>query len=88
MQFRHIFLDFFETVGYLEGHQCAPPLPYAAGTGHDIADSGVVWGRFFLDQKSTFFNFDFDKKWFGGGLDPLVVEKIYLRTFFSFLRAL
>ena len=47
---------------------------------------GVIWGRFFFDQKSTFFNFDFDKKWFGGGLDPLAVEK-KMRTFF-FLGAL
>ena len=43
--------------------------------GHDTADFGVIWGRFFVDQKSTFFNFDFDKTWFGGGLDPLAVEK-------------
>ena len=27
---------------------------------------GVIWGQFFFDQKSTFFNFDFDKKGFGG----------------------
>ena len=41
---------------------------------------------FFSDQKSTFFNFDFDKKWFGWGLNPLAVGKKKLRTFF-FLRA-
>ena len=44
---------------------------HCRGPGHDIADFGVIWGRIFFDQKSTFFNFDFDKKWFGGGLDPL-----------------
>ena len=76
----HFFFDFFETVVYLEGRQCAPP-PYAAGAGHDIADFGVILGRFFFDQKSTFFNFDFDKTWFGGGLDPLAVE-FFLRSFF------
>ena len=43
---------------------------------------GVIWGRFFFDQKSTFFNFDFNKKWFGGGF-----WKKKMRTFF-FLRAL
>ena len=52
------------------------------GPGHDMADFGVIWGRFFFDQKSTFFNFDFDKKWFGGGLDPLAVEKRYFANFF------
>ena len=41
--------------------------------GH-MVDFGVIWGQFF-DQKSTFFNLDFDKKWFGGVLDPLAVEK-------------
>ena len=55
--------------------------------GHDMADFGVIWGRFFFDQKSTFFNFDFDKTWFGGGLDPLTVEKKNCGLFF-FLRAL
>ena len=45
------------------------------GPGHDMADFGVIWGRIFFYQKSTFFNFDIDKKWFGGGLDPLAVEK-------------
>ena len=52
---------------------------------------GVIWGRFcfFFDQKSTFFNFDFDKKWFGGGLGPLAVEKNkqFAKCFFP-LRAL
>ena len=43
-------------------------------------------GSFFFDQKSIFFNFDFDKKWFGGGLDPLAVEKKNADFFFS-LRA-
>ena len=57
------------------------------GPGHDIADFGVIWGRFFFDQKSTFFNFDFDKKWFGGGLDPLAVD-IFFADFFFSLRAL
>ena len=66
MQFRDIFL----------------PLPYAAGGPHDIADFGVIWGQFFFDQKSTFFNFDFDKKGFGGGLDPLAVGEKKMRTFF------
>ena len=39
---------------------------HCRGPGHDIADFGVIWGRIFFDQKSTFFNFDFDKKWFVG----------------------
>ena len=70
---RHIF--FFETVGHLEGHQCAPLLPCAAqGPRQARADFGVIWGRIVFDQKSTFFNFDFDEKWFGGGLDPLAAE--------------
>ena len=82
MQFRYIFFDFFETVGDLEGYQCAPPLPCAAG-GPDMADFGVIRGPKIVDQKSTFFNFDFDKKWFGGGLDPLAVEKnIFCGLFF------
>ena len=59
----------FETVGHLEG------------AGHDIADFGVIWGRFFFDQV-FFFNFDFDNTWFGGGLDPLAVENIYFADFF------
>ena len=54
--------------------------------GHDTADYGVIWGQNFFDRESTFFNFDFDKTWFGGGLDPLAVEK-KIADFF-FLRAL
>ena len=61
------------------------------GPGHDMADFGVIWGRFFFDQKSTFFNFDFDKKWFGGGLAEVWThwrsEKKICGLFF-FLRAL
>ena len=56
-----VFFDFLETDGDLEGHQCAPPLPCTARGGHDIADFGVIWGRFFFDQKNFFVNFDFDK---------------------------
>ena len=52
----YFIFDFFETVGHLEGHQCAPPLPCTAGRpGHDIADFGVIWGQFFSDQKSIFY---------------------------------
>ena len=50
----HFFSIFFETVGYLEGHQCAPPLPCAAGAGHDIADFGVIWGRVFSVKNRLF----------------------------------
>ena len=57
------------------------------GPGHDIADFRVIWGRFFFDQKLIFFNFDFDKTWFGGGLGPLAVEKKNFGLFFT-LRAL
>ena len=47
--------------------------PRAVGGGLPlVVDFGV---QIFFDQISTFFNFDFDKKWFGGGLDPLAVEK-------------
>ena len=60
---------------------------HCRGAGHDMADFGIIWGRFFFDQKSTFFNFDFDKTWFGGGLDPLAVEKTKIADLF-FLRAL
>ena len=63
------------------------PALHCMGLGHDIADFGVIWGRIFFDQKLIFFNFDFDKTWFGGGLDPLAVEKEIVRAFF-FLRAL
>ena len=42
-------------------------------------DLGLI---FFFDQKSIFFNFDFDKKWFSGGLDPLAVEKKIFADFF------
>ena len=53
--------------------------------GHDIADFGVIWGRIFFDHKLIFVNFDFDKTWFGGGLDPLAVgKKIIAVFFFSF----
>ena len=77
----HFFSIFLETVGDLEGHQCAPPLPCTARGGHDMADFGVIWGRFFSDQKSIFFNFDFDKKWLGGGLDPLAVDFFFADFF-------
>ena len=56
---------------------------HCRGAGHDMADFGVIWGRIFFDQKSTFFNFYFDKKWFGGGLDPLVIGKKKCGLFFS-----
>ena len=57
---------------------------HCKGAGHDMADFGVIWGQFFFDQKSTFFNFDFDEMWFGGGLDPLAAEKnIFAAFFFS-----
>ena len=59
---------------------------HCRGAGHDMADFGVIWDPNFFDQKSTFFNFDFDKKWFGGGLDPLAIEK--KNANFFFLRAL
>ena len=61
---------------------------HCRGAGHDMADFGVIWGPKIFDQKSTFFNFDFDKKWFGGGLDPLAVEKKNCELFFFFLGAL
>ena len=51
--------------------------------GLHMADFGVIWGPIFFDQKSIFFNFDFDKKWFGGGLDPLAVKKKKKCDFFS-----
>ena len=57
-------------------------LPCSTGAWARHADFGVIWGRFFFDQKSTFFNFDFDKKWFGGGLDPLAVGKKIADFFF------
>ena len=56
---------------------------HCRGPGHDMADFGVIWGHFFFEQKSIFFNFDFDKKWFGGGLDLLAVEKKNCGLFFS-----
>ena len=49
------------------------------------ARHGRFWGNLgsiFFDQKSTFFNFDFDKKWFGGVLDELAVEKKNCEPFF------
>ena len=55
---------------------------HCRGPGRDIADFGVIWGRVFFDQKSTFFNVDFDKTWFGGGLDPLAVAKKIADFFF------
>ena len=83
MQFQHLlfFFDFFRNCRAFGG---APTLQ---GAGHDIVDFGGIWGRIFFDQKSTFFNFDFDKTWFGGGLDPLAVD-FFLRTFIFSLRAL
>ena len=70
--------------GGLEGRPGGPAGRGSQGSGRDIADFGVIWGRNFFDQKSTFFNFDFDKKWFGGGLDPLAqwVEKKIADFFF------
>ena len=83
----HIFFDFFETVGYLEGHQCAPPLPYTAeGRARRSRFRGNLGSIFFSIKNRLFFNFDFDKTWFGGGLDPLAVEKKIVDFFF--LRAL
>ena len=82
MQFRHIFfLIFSKLSGIWRGINALRRCPAQQGAGHDIADFGVIWGPLFFDQKSTFFNFDFNKTWFGGGLDPLVVEK-KMRTFF------
>ena len=57
---------------------------HCRGAGHDMADFGVIWGPKIFDQNR---NFDFDKKWFGGGLDPLAVGKKNCELFF-FLRAL
>ena len=86
MQFRYIFFRFFRNCRGFGGASLRTAAAlHCRGAGHDMADFGVIWGRFFLDQKSTFFNFDFYKKWFGGGLDPLAVEKNNLRTFFPSL---
>ena len=60
---------------------------HCRGPGHDIADFGVIWSQFFFDQNLTFFNFAFDKTWFGWDLEPLAVKKNTIADFFS-LRAL
>ena len=54
-----IFFDFFETVGHLEGRQCAPPLPYTAG---GRARHSRFWGNLgskFFRSKIDFFQFRF-----------------------------
>ena len=53
------FFDFFETVGYLEGHQCAPPLPYAAGGRARHSRFRGNLGSIFFRSKIDFFQFRF-----------------------------
>ena len=77
-----LVFNFFETVGDLEGINAHRRCPALQGGRARMADFGIIWGRNFFDQKSTFFNFNFDKKWFGGGLDPLAVEKKKVCDFF------
>ena len=81
MQFRHIFFSIFSKLSGIWRGTNAHRL-HCRGPGHDMADVGVIWGKIFFDQKSIFFNFDFDKTWFGGGLDSLAVEKKIFATFF------
>ena len=86
MQFRHIFFQFFRNCRAFG--ECAPPLPCTAGARARHSRFRGNLGSIFFRSKIVFFsNFDFDKKWFGGGLDPLAVEKIYFADFFSPLRA-
>ena len=74
------FYDFFETVGiWRASMRTAAALQ---GPGHDMADFWGNLGSIFFRSKIDFFKFDFDKKWFGGGLDPLVVEKKNCGLFF------
>ena len=56
----------------------APPPRWARIRPFQILILGSI---FFSIKNRLFFNLDFDKTWFGGGLDPLVVEK-KMRTLF------
>ena len=78
----HFFSIFSKLSGIWRGTNALRRCPTLQGAGYDIAAFGVICGRFFFDHKSNFFNFDIDKTWFGGGLDPLAVEKIYFANFF------
>ena len=68
----HFFRFFRNCQGFGGASMRTAAALHCRGAGHDMADFGVIWGPIFFDQKSIFFNFDFDKKWFGGGLDPLL----------------
>ena len=69
--FGTFFFRFFRNCRSLGGASMRTTAAmHCRGPGHDIADFGIIWSRKFFDQKSTFFNFDFDKTWFGAGLDP------------------
>ena len=78
----HFFSIFSKLLGIWRSINALRRCLTLQGAGHDMADFEVIWDRIFFDQKSTFFNFDFDKKWFGGGLDPLAVEKKTFADFF------
>ena len=52
-----LFFDFFETVGHLEGHQCAPPLQYTAGgRARHSRFRGNLGVDFFFRSKIDFFS--------------------------------
>ena len=78
----HFFLFFSKLSGIWRSINALRRCLALQGAGHGMADFEVIWGRFFFDQKSTFFNFVFDKTWLGTGLDPLAVEKKKCGLFF------
>ena len=84
----HFFFQFFRNCRAFGGAPMRTATALHCRGPGTTADFGVIWGRFFFGQKSTFFNFDFDKTWFGSGLDPLAVEKNNFCELFFFLRAL
>ena len=67
MQFRHIFFDFFRNCpsfgGALMRTAAALRCPWAR-VGQSRFRGNL--GSNFFRSKINFFNFDFDKKWFGG----------------------
>ena len=79
------FFDLFETVGYLEGHQCAPPLPCAAGGWARHSRFRDNLGSIFFSIKNRLFSISISIK---SGLAVVWTHsrpKKKLRTFF-FLR--
>ena len=51
----YLFFSIFSKLsGIWRGTNALRRCPTLQGAGHGIADFGVIWGRFFSDQKSTF----------------------------------